>query len=102
MLRPLGSRVVVKIIPPTVAENRPGVLHMYSEPVEAVVIAVGKGSLQEAKEDEKDSDKLSMLFIPPDVEMGDTVLLGQHNGVFFKVGGEEFLVIQEEDILGVF
>ena len=102
MLRPLGNRVVVKIIPVAAEEHRPGVLRMYTEPTEAVVIAVGKGALQEAKEDDKDSTKLSMIFIPPDVEMGDTVLLGQHNGVLFKVGGEEFLVIQEEDILGVF
>jgi len=102
MLRPLGNRVVVKIIPPAVKEHLPGAMNIYSEPVEAVVIAIGKGSLQEAKEDEKDSSKVSMIFVPPDVEMGDTVLLGQHNGVFFKVGGEEFLVIQEEDILGVF
>lgn len=101
MLRPLGSRVVVKLIPPEVVAQEFHSIRIYTEAAEGIVVAIGKGSLQEAKEDEKDSAKMSCIFVPPDVELGDRVLIGAHNGVFFKDKGEEFIVLQEDEILGV-
>ena len=36
-----------------------------------------------------------------DVKVGDRVLFGKYSGQTVKVGGEEYLVMREEDIMGV-
>ena len=40
-------------------------------------------------------------LLPMDVKVGDRVLFGKYSGQTVKVGGEEFLVMREEDIMGV-
>ena len=40
-------------------------------------------------------------LIPMDVKVGDRVLFGKYSGQTVKVDGEEFLVMREEDIMGV-
>jgi chaperonin GroES len=60
------------------------------KPDQGVVLAVGPG-----KRD--DSGKI----IPMDVKVGDNVLFGKYSGQTVKVGGEEVLVMREEDIMGV-
>jgi chaperonin GroES len=91
-IRPLQDRVIVKrleeeektkggiIIPDTAKEK----------PQEGKVIAVGKGKVTE---DGK--------IIPLDVKVGDKILFGKYSGTEVKVGGEEHLIMREEDILGV-
>jgi chaperonin GroES len=91
-IRPLQDRVIVKrleeeektkggiIIPDTAKEK----------PQEGKVIAVGKGKVAE---DGK--------VIPLDVKVGDRILFGKYSGTEIKVGGEEHLIMKEEDILGV-
>ena len=91
-IRPLQDRVIVKrleeeektkggiIIPDTAKEK----------PQEGKVIAVGKGKLTE---DGK--------VIPLDVKVGDKILFGKYSGTEIKIGGEEHLIMREEDILGV-
>jgi chaperonin GroES len=91
-IRPLQDRVIVKrleeeektkggiIIPDTAKEK----------PQEGKVIAVGKGKVTE-------DGKL----IPLDVKVGDKILFGKYSGTEIKVGGEEHLIMREEDILGV-
>jgi chaperonin GroES len=91
-IRPLQDRVIVKrleeeektkggiIIPDTAKEK----------PQEGKVIAVGKGKVTE---DGK--------VIPLDVKVGDKILFGKYSGTEIKVGGEEHLIMREEDILGV-
>jgi len=91
-IRPLHDRVIVKrleeeektkggiIIPDTAKEK----------PQEGKVIAVGKGKVTE-------DGKL----IPLDVKVGDKILFGKYSGTEIKVGGEEHLIMREEDILGV-
>ncbi len=91
-IRPLHDRVIVKrldserttasgiVIPDNAAEK----------PDQGEVIAVGPGRRDE-------SGKL----IAMDVKVGDRVLFGKYSGQAVKVDGEEFLVMREEDIMGV-
>jgi chaperonin GroES len=60
------------------------------KPQEGKVIAVGKGKVTE-------DGKL----IPMDVKVGDKILFGKYSGTEIKIGGEEHLIMREEDILGV-
>jgi chaperonin GroES len=91
-IRPLHDRLVVKrvkeeektkggiVIPDTAKEK----------PIEGEVIAVGNGKLL-------DDGKLR----PLDVKAGDRVLFGKYSGTEVKVGGEEHLILREDDVLGV-
>ena len=91
-LRPLHDRILVQrieeeeqkvggiIIPDTAKEK----------PQQGKVIAVGKGRI------EKDG-KIS----PLDVKAGDTVLFGKYAGQEIKIDGNEYLIIREEEVLGV-
>ena len=91
-VRPLHDRVIVQrlaeeertrggiIIPDTAKEK----------PQKGKVISVGKGKMTE---DGK--------VIPLEVKVGDQVLFGKYAGTEFKVEGEEFLMMREEDIYGV-
>jgi chaperonin GroES len=91
-IRPLHDRVVVKrieeketvqggiIIPDTAKEK----------PQEGEVVAVGQGK-------RTDEGKL----IPLDVKAGDRILFGKYSGSEIKLEGEEFLIIREDEILGV-
>jgi chaperonin GroES len=91
-LRPLHDRIIVQrieeeeqrvggiIIPDTAKEK----------PQQGKVIAVGKGRL------EKDGK-----VTPLDVKAGDTVLFGKYAGQEIKIDGNEYLIIREEEVLGV-
>jgi chaperonin GroES len=91
-IRPLGERVLVKrleeeevrrggiIIPDTAKEK----------PQQGEVIAVGPGRWD-------DNGKRR----PPEVKAGDRILFGKYAGNEVKVGEEEFLIMREDDILGV-
>ena len=91
-IRPLHDRVVVRrmeeertsaggiVLPDSATEK----------PAEGEVIAVGNGKIL-------DSGEVRAL----DVKVGDKVLFGKYSGTEVKVGGEEVLVMREEDIMGV-
>jgi len=91
-IRPLQDRIIVKrleeetktkggiIIPDTAKEK----------PIEGKVIAVGKGKVTEA-------GKVLAL----DVKVGDKVLFSKYGGTEVKIDGEEYLIMREDDILGV-
>jgi chaperonin GroES len=91
-IRPLQDRVIVKriqeeektkggiIIPDTAKEK----------PQEGKVIAVGKGKVS-------DEGKLT----PLDVKVGDRILFGKYSGSEIKMEGDEYLIMREDDILGV-
>ncbi len=91
-LRPMQDRIIVKrveeetktaggiFIPETAKEK----------PQQGEVIAVGKGKVTE---DGK--------VLPLDVKAGDRVLFGKYAGTEVKLEGEEFLIMREDDILGV-
>lgn len=91
-IRPLHDRVVVRrteeertsaggiVIPDSAAEK----------PIQGEIIAVGKGKLL----DNGDSR-------PLDVKIGDRVLFGKYSGTEVKLDGEDYLVMREDDIMGV-
>ncbi|MBP8980127.1 MAG: co-chaperone GroES [Syntrophobacterales bacterium] len=91
-IRPLQDRVIVErlaeeektkggiIIPDTAKEK----------PMEGKVIAVGKGRVAE-------DGKLIKL----DVKAGDKVLFSKYAGTDVKIDGKEYLIMREDDILGV-
>jgi chaperonin GroES len=91
-LRPLQDRIIVKrleeetmtaggiFIPETAKEK----------PMKGEVIAVGNG---------KKTDEGKVL--PVDVKKGDKVLFGKYAGTEIKIDGEEYLIMREDDILGI-
>ncbi len=91
-IRPLQDRIIVQrieeeektaggIIIPDTAKEKPQI---------GKVIAVGKGK---KTEDGK--------VLPLDVKKGDKVLFSKYAGTEVKVEGEEFLMMKEDDILGI-
>ena len=60
------------------------------KPQEGKVIAAGKGK-------SNDDGKV----FPLDVKAGDSVLFGKYSGTEIKIGGEEFLIMREEEVLGI-
>ena len=91
-IRPLHDRVIVKRVEP---ETRTA-SGLYipdaagEKPDQGEVLAVGPGKRDDAGK-----------LIPMDVKVGDRVLFGKYSGQTVKVGGEEYLVMREEDITGV-
>ena len=91
-VRPLHDRIIVErldegeqqvggiIIPDTAKEK----------PQQGKVIAVGNGKV-------KDDGTVT----PLDVKAGDKVLFGKYSGQEIKLGGDEFLIMREDEILGV-
>ena len=91
-LRPLHDRVLLKRIEEEPA-RRSGIIIPDSakeKPQEGKVIAVGKGKVSE------DGKKT-----PLDVKAGDRVLFGKYSGSEVTVNGEEYLIMKEEDVLGI-
>jgi len=91
-IRPLHDRVIVKRS--SEEEKTKGGLYIPDSaketPVEGKVIAVGTG-----KRD--DNGKL----IPLDVKVGDLVIVSKYGGSDVKYDGTEYVIMREEDILGV-
>ncbi len=91
-IRPLYDRIVVKrieeeetvlggiIIPDTAKEK----------PQQGEVVAVGKGKrLEDGK------------LVPLDVQVGDRILFGKYSGSDIRLDGNEFLIMREDEVLGV-
>jgi chaperonin GroES len=91
-IRPLHDRVIVKRVEEE--KTSPGGIVIpdsaTEKPIQGEVVAVGKGKLL-------DSGELSKL----DLKKGDRVLFGKYSGTEVKVGGDEYLVMREDDIMGV-
>jgi chaperonin GroES len=91
-IRPLHDRVVVKRIEET--ETMQGGLYIpdsaKEKPQQGEVVAVGKGK-------RSDDGKLN----PPDVQVGDRILFGKYSGNDIKLDGNEYLIMREDEILGV-
>jgi chaperonin GroES len=91
-IRPLNDRILVKrlegeektaggiIIPDSAKEK----------PAEGEIVAVGSGKLNDAGE------RVAM-----DVKVGDRVLFSKYGGTDVKLDGEDYLIMREDDILGV-
>jgi len=91
-IRPLQDRIIVErleeenktasglIIPDTAKEK----------PQKGQVVAAGKGKVAE---DGK--------VMPLDLKVGDKVLFGKYAGTEIKIDGKEYLIMREDDVLGV-
>ncbi len=91
-VRPLHDRIIVRrieegeqkvggiIIPDTAKEK----------PQQGKVIAVGKGKI-------KDDGKVT----PLDVKADDLILFGKYSGQEIKLDGEEYLIMREDEVLGI-
>lgn len=92
-VQPLNDRVVVKP-KPREEKTKGGVIlpdtAIKERPMEGEVIAVGPGA-------RSNNGKL----IPMNVKVGQRVLFAKYAGTEFKIDDEEFLILQERDILGV-
>lgn len=91
-LRPLQDRIIVKRIEEE-AKTAGGIFipeTAKEKPQQGEVVAVGKGK---TTEDGK--------TLPVDVKVGDRVLFGKYAGSEVKLDGQEYLIMREDDILGV-
>src|SRR5688500_3810514 len=91
-MRPLRDRILVErveeqeqrvggiIIPDTAKEK----------PQQGRVVAVGKGRVNDKGE-----------VFPLDVKEGDTVLFGKYAGTEIKIEGKEYLIVREDEVLGI-
>jgi len=92
-IRPLHDRVVIRRIEEQ-ETVRGGIIIPDSakeKPQEGEVVAVGKG-----KRSEKDGALQAL-----DVQVGDRILFGKYSGSDIKVDGEEYMIMREDEILGV-
>ncbi|NMC63487.1 MAG: co-chaperone GroES [SAR324 cluster bacterium] len=91
-IRPLQDRLIVErvdseektsagiYIPDTAKEK----------PQQGKVVAVGKGKVRE-----------DGSIQPLDLKPGDTILFGKYSGTEIKIDGNEYLIMREDDVLGV-
>jgi chaperonin GroES len=92
-VRPLHDRIIVKRLEDDDEQKVGGIIipdTAKEKPQQGKVIAVGKGKA------EKDGK-----VTPLDVKEGDTILFGKYSGQEIKLDGEEYLIMREEEILGV-
>lgn len=91
-VRPLRDRILVERIEE--AEQKIGGLYIpdtaKEKPQQGKVIAVGKGRVNDKGE-----------VFPLDVKAGDTVLFGKYAGTEIKIDGREYLIVREDEVLGV-
>ena len=90
-IRPLGDKVVVKMIEAE-ETTRSGIVlpgAAKEKPQIAEVIAVGPGGLVDGKE------------VTMHVKTGDKVLIGKYSGTEVEVDGEKYVILREADLLGV-
>ena len=91
-IRPLYDRIVVKRIEEQ-ETTRNGIVIPDSakeKPQEGEVMAVGKGKRLE-----------DGVVMPVDVKAGDRILFGKYSGNEIKLDGVEYIIMREEDVLGV-
>ena len=92
-IKPLADRVVVKRLDEEEAKSPGGIIipdTAKEKPQKGIVVAVGPGKL-----DEKGNR------IPMEGKVGDKVIFAKYAGSEVKIGGEEYLIMREEDILAV-
>lgn len=91
-IRPLSDRIVVEpkelesktaggiVIPDTADKDKP---------MQGTVVAIGNGKYVDGK------------LTPLQVKVGDSILFGKYAGTNFKFSNKEYLVMREEDVMGV-
>ncbi|MBL0349048.1 MAG: co-chaperone GroES [Elusimicrobia bacterium] len=91
-IRPLGDRVLVKPLDKE-KQERGGIIipdTAKEKPQEGEIVAAGKGKVS-------DDGKV----LPMDVKAGDRILYGKYSGTEIKIDGDEYLIMHQDDILGI-
>ena len=92
-IRPLYDRLVVKRIETQDEQTASGLIIPDSakeKPQEGEVVATGKGKrLEDGK------------VVPLDVQVGDRILFGKYSGSEIKLDGNEYLIMREDEVLGI-
>jgi chaperonin GroES len=91
-IRPLYDRIVVKRIDEQ-ETTRSGIIipdSAQEKPQEAEVVAVGHGKRLE-----------DGTLVALDVKVGDRILFGKYSGNDIRVDNEEYLIMREDDVLGI-
>jgi len=92
MIKPIGERVVIKALP-SEEKTASGIVlpdTVKEKPQEGEVVAVGTGRLL-------DNGQRAAI----EVKVGDKVIYSKYAGTEVKVGGEEYLIVRDSDILAV-
>ncbi len=92
-VRPLNDRIIVRRMPEE-TKTKGGIIIPDSakeKPIEGEVVATGKGRVSNEGK-----------TIPLEVQKGDKVLFNKYSGTEFKYKEEDFLMMREDDILGIF
>ena len=89
---PLHDRILVRRVEEA-ETTRGGIIIPDSakdKPQEGEVISVGKGKISEEGK-----------VRPLDVKDGDRILFGKYSGTEIKIDGEDFIIMREEEVLGI-
>ncbi len=92
-IKPLHDRVIIKRIEDSTEKTAGGLFIPDSakeKPQEGEVIAAGEGKYRE------DGSRQVL-----DVKTGDRVLFGKYSGSEIKLDGDEFIIMREDEILGI-
>ncbi len=92
-IKPLHDRVLIKRLDDPEEEIRGGIVipdTAKEKPQEGEVVAVGEGKVLESGEKVKMS-----------VKEGDRILFGKYSGTEVKIDDEEYLIMREDEILGI-
>ena len=91
-IRPLHDRILVTRLQEE-EKTKGGIIIPDSakeKPAEGKVISAGNGKILESGE-----------IKPLDVKEGDRILFSKYSGTEVKIGGEEYLIMREDDVLGI-
>ena len=92
-IKPLHDRVIIRRIEESTNQTAGGLFipdTAKEKPQEGEVIAVGEGKYKE------DGTRQTL-----DVKAGDRILFGKYSGSEIKLDGEEYLIMREDEILGI-
>jgi chaperonin GroES len=90
---PLSDRILVKRLEAAEEQARGGIIipdTAKEKPQQGEVIAVGPGRVTE------DGKRVT-----PEVKKGQKVLIGKYSGTEVKIDGDEYIILREDDILGI-
>ena len=92
-VRPLHDRIIVKRLEEDEEQQVGGIIipdTAKEKPQQGKVVAVGKGKVKE-----------DGGIMPMDVKDGDTILFGKYSGQEIKLDGDDYLIMREDEVLGV-
>jgi chaperonin GroES len=91
-VKPLADRILVRRLEET-ETSRGGIIipdTAKEKPQQGEVIAVGPGKLND-----------DGARVAPEVSVGDRILMSKYAGTEVKIEGEDFIIMREDDVLGV-